>query len=87
MFWRKREPERITLSERDRKLLELVSGSIQAHEQGAKLYVKVLKQLESIDKRLAVVEKATIVIPQRQDTLIKLFMDCADKVVALTTKQ
>ena len=85
MFWRKAESTE--LSERERRILELVAGCSEAMQKLVPVLDRLDKRMSTIEKRITDVEKLCAPIPKRQDTLIKLFMEYADRVLALNKPQ
>jgi uncharacterized protein Yka (UPF0111/DUF47 family) len=72
------------LSLRDKKILELLAANVKTHESMANCYEELFKMFKTMERRLERIETQVKPIKERQDTLIKLFMEYADRVLALT---
>jgi hypothetical protein len=75
------EPEvvDVPLTERERRILDLFVETNKIMGEMAGGLAELKEQLDNIDK-------TTSTIPKRQDTLIKLFNEYAEKYLALTKK-
>lgn len=74
------------LTERELAILQLLQESIDMNKKLVDKLEEMSIKVGSLQEQVEKVAEASINIPQRQDTLIKLFMQYADQVLPILQK-